>query len=69
MPLLGSWLAELRGLGVAGLLFAIFWASVLSAGVLVLRWSALGRGDKAEPESRTQNREARQRSILPTSDS
>jgi hypothetical protein len=30
-------------MGVAGLLFAIFWASVLSAAVLLLRWWALAR--------------------------
>jgi MATE family multidrug resistance protein len=41
MPVLGFWLAEREGMGVAGLLFAIFWASVLSAGVLLLRWWAL----------------------------
>ena len=39
MPALGFWLAELEGMGVAGLLLAIFWASVLSGGVLVLRWA------------------------------
>jgi MATE family multidrug resistance protein len=38
MPLLGYWLAERQGMGVAGLLFAIFWSSVLSAAVLLLRW-------------------------------
>jgi multidrug resistance protein, MATE family len=43
MPVLGFWLAEREGLGVAGLLFAIFWASVASAGVLILRWWALAR--------------------------
>jgi MATE family multidrug resistance protein len=57
MPLLGFWLAEREGMGVAGLLFAIFWASILSAAVLVLRWWALARGEKSEarnqkPESR-----------------
>jgi multidrug resistance protein, MATE family len=41
MPILGFWLAEHQGLGVAGLLFAIFWSSVVSAGVLLLRWWAL----------------------------
>jgi hypothetical protein len=30
-------------MGVAGLLFAIFWSSVLSAAVLLLRWWALSR--------------------------
>ncbi|MGQ0531074.1 MAG: MATE family efflux transporter [Caulobacteraceae bacterium] len=43
MPMLGWWLAEHQGMGVAGLLFAIFWSSVLSAGVLLLRWWALAR--------------------------
>jgi len=43
MPVLGFWLAEHQGMGVAGLLFAIFWASVLSAAVLLLRWWALAR--------------------------
>ncbi|HYP87601.1 MAG TPA: MATE family efflux transporter [Polyangiaceae bacterium] len=37
MPALAFWLAELRGNGVAGLLFAIFWSSVLSCSVLCLR--------------------------------
>jgi MATE family multidrug resistance protein len=43
MPVLGFWLAEHRGMGVAGLLFAIFWSSILSAGVLLARWWALTR--------------------------
>lgn len=43
MPVLGFWLAEHQGMGVAGLLFAIFWASVVSAGVLLARWWALAR--------------------------
>ena len=38
MPVLGYWLAEHQGMGVAGLLFAIFWSSVLSAAVLIARW-------------------------------
>lgn len=38
MPIIGYWLAEHEGMGVAGLLFAIFWSSVLSGGVLLLRW-------------------------------
>lgn len=41
MPVLGYWLAEREGMGVAGLLFAIVWASVASALVLLLRWRAL----------------------------
>lgn len=41
MPVLGWWLAERHEMGVAGLLFAIFWSSVLSAGVLLLRWWAI----------------------------
>jgi multidrug resistance protein, MATE family len=43
MPILGYWLAEHQGMGVAGLLFAIFWASVVSAAVLIARWWALTR--------------------------
>jgi MATE family multidrug resistance protein len=43
MPLLGYWLAEHQGMGVQGLLFAIFWSSVLSAGVLILRWWVLAK--------------------------
>lgn len=45
MPILGFWLAERQGMGVTGLLFAIFWASVLSAGVLIARWWTLARAD------------------------
>ena len=52
MPLLGYWLAERQGMGVAGLLFAIFWSSVLSAGVLIARWWALSR--RAPPASSRQ---------------
>ena len=48
MPLIGYWLAEHEGMGVAGLLFAIFWSSVLSAGVLLARWWALGKRLPAE---------------------
>jgi MATE family multidrug resistance protein len=48
MPLLGYWLGEHEGLGVKGLLLAIMWSSVLSAGVLVARWWALSaRGPAA----------------------
>jgi hypothetical protein len=43
MPVLGYWLAEHQGMGVAGLLFAIFWSSILSAAVLLLRWWMLAR--------------------------
>lgn len=43
MPVLGYWLAEHQGMGVAGLLFAIFWSSVLSAAVLLARWWLLSR--------------------------
>lgn len=43
MPVLGYWLAERQGMGVEGLLLAIFWASVASAAVLMLRWWALAR--------------------------
>ncbi|HYD86809.1 MAG TPA: MATE family efflux transporter [Vitreimonas sp.] len=45
MPVLGYWLAEVEGQGVAGLLFAIFWSSVLSAAVLLMRWWALARSE------------------------
>jgi MATE family multidrug resistance protein len=41
MPPLGYWLAEHMGMGVAGLMFAIFWASVASASVLIARWWTL----------------------------
>lgn len=43
MPVLGYWLAEHQGMEVAGLLIAIFWASVASVGVLLLRWWMLAR--------------------------
>jgi MATE family multidrug resistance protein len=43
MPILGYWLAEHQGMGVAGLLFAIVWSSVLSGVILLLRWGALAR--------------------------
>ena len=48
MPVLGYWLAEHQGMGVAGLIFAIFWSSVLSAAVLFLRWGAIA--NRAAPE-------------------
>lgn len=41
MPVFGWWWAEHQRMGVAGLMFAIFAASVLSAGVLLLRWWAI----------------------------
>jgi MATE family multidrug resistance protein len=47
MPVLGFWLAEHQGTGVEGLLFAIFWSSVLSAGVLIARWWLLARSHQA----------------------
>jgi MATE family multidrug resistance protein len=43
MPVLGYWLAEHQNMGVVGLLFAIFWSSVLSAAVLIVRWWILAR--------------------------
>lgn len=50
MPVLGFWLAERQGMGVAGLIWAIFWASVASALVLLLRWWALSKyGPSASP--------------------
>ena len=56
MPLLGYWLAERQGMGVAGLLFAIFWASVASAAVLLARWWALSR--RPAPEGAAQEQGA-----------
>lgn len=45
MPVLGWYLAEHMGQGLAGLMAAIFWASVLSFGVLALRqWFVIRRG-------------------------
>jgi MATE family multidrug resistance protein len=43
MPPLAFWLAESQGQGVAGLLWAIFWASVVSVCVLIGRWWAQTR--------------------------
>jgi MATE family multidrug resistance protein len=43
MPVLAVTLAEGRGMGVSGLLHAILWASVLSAGVLMVRLIVLTR--------------------------
>ncbi len=54
MPVLGYWLAEQREMGVAGLLFAIFWASVVSAGILIVRWWALARAARHAPTSSIQ---------------
>jgi multidrug resistance protein, MATE family len=52
MPLMGYWLAEREGMGVAGLLLAIFWSSVLSAAILLARWWALSRaGALATPQA------------------
>lgn len=45
MPPLAFWLAEVNGQGVAGLMLAIFWASVLSFGVLLARFWMLSRRD------------------------
>ena len=50
MPLLGFWLAEREGMGVAGLVLAIFWSSVLSVSILLARWWALSRAG-APPEA------------------
>jgi MATE family multidrug resistance protein len=47
MPALGLVLAEVRGLGVLGLLHAILWASVLSVGVLLYRLRVLTRRSTA----------------------
>jgi len=43
MPVLGFWLAETQGMGVAGLILAIFWSSVLSVAILLVRWWMLSR--------------------------
>jgi MATE family multidrug resistance protein len=52
MPILGYWLAEHQGMGVAGLIFAIFWSSVVSAAILLLRWSAIAnKQPKAAPQA------------------
>lgn len=64
MPLLGFWLAEMKGQGVAGLLFAIFWSSVLSAAVLLARWWALCQ----KPETRNQKPESHVATAIDTSD-
>ncbi len=47
MPALGYWFAEMRHMGVAGLVLAIILSSVLSVAVLVARWWALTRPLKA----------------------
>lgn len=49
MPILGFWLAESQGMGVAGLLLAIFWSSVLSVSILLARWWALSRSATLPP--------------------
>ncbi|HRP10678.1 MAG TPA: MATE family efflux transporter [Terricaulis sp.] len=49
MPVLGFWLAEREGMGVAGLLLAIFWSSVLSVSILLARWWWLTRADTLPP--------------------
>jgi MATE family multidrug resistance protein len=51
MPMLGYWLAEHQGMGVQGLLFAIFWSSVLSAAVLIVRWWLLAKRLPKEVEA------------------
>ncbi|HKU37520.1 MAG TPA: MATE family efflux transporter [Polyangiales bacterium] len=53
MPILAIVLAELRGLGTAGLLHAIVWASVLSVGVLTSRLYVLTRRSHERPARRT----------------
>jgi MATE family multidrug resistance protein len=50
MPGLGLLLAEVRGLGVLGLLHAILWASVLSVAVLLYRLKVLTRGSASVSE-------------------
>jgi MATE family multidrug resistance protein len=53
MPGLGLLLAEVRGLGVLGLLHAILWASILSVGVLLYRLRVLTRRTKAPADQPT----------------
>jgi MATE family multidrug resistance protein len=43
MPPLALWLAEGLGMGVSGLMWAIFWASVLSVAVLIWRFWRLAK--------------------------
>lgn len=50
MPPLAFWLAEAFGRGVGGLLEAIFWASVLSVGLLIGRWAVLTGGIARKPD-------------------
>lgn len=47
MPPVGYWLAEHQGLGVRGLLLAIFIASIVSAAVLIARWAVLSARSEA----------------------
>lgn len=48
MPILGFWLAEQQGMGVEGLIFAIFGSSVVSAAILLLRWWAIANKQPKE---------------------
>lgn len=48
MPILGFWLAEHQGMGVEGLIFAIFGSSVVSAAILLLRWWAIANKQPKE---------------------
>jgi hypothetical protein len=52
MPPLAFWLAEMHGQGVGGLMWAIFWASVLSAAVLGARLAWLTKASKLDATSR-----------------
>jgi len=49
MPALGFWLAEGLDMKVAGLLWSIFWSSVLSVGILLARWWWLSSRPAREP--------------------
>jgi MATE family multidrug resistance protein len=49
MPVMSYWLGEVRGGGVAGLMMAIFWSSVLSGAVLCCRLWWLHRSAAVEP--------------------
>ncbi len=64
MPILGYWLAEHEGMGVTGLLFAIFWSSVLSAAILLARWWVLSQ----KPEIRNQKPESHGAAAIHSSD-
>ena len=54
MPALGLGLAELKGMGVSGLLQAIIWSSIFSVSVLMARlWFLTRRPAPRMQDSRT----------------